>query len=47
MTAEAGFIPFAMVYRNDEGKKAYGWDKFQREWPRTIIIYSRFKKYFM
>lgn len=46
-TLEAGFIPFAMVYRGDEGKKAYGWDKFQREWTRTIIIYSRFKKYFM
>jgi hypothetical protein len=49
-TLKAGFIPFAMVYRDSEGKVdtsfTTGWDNIQRRWTRQAIIYSRHKEYF-
>ena len=36
-----GFMPFAMLWRNDEGNTDQSWRKFQRLWTRPEIIYSR------
>lgn len=49
-TLEAVFIPFAMVYTDEDGKRrddfTKGWDNIQRRWTRQAIIYSRHKEYF-
>ena len=34
----AGFIPFAMVYRDRRGEKPASWVKFQNLWSRPAII---------
>jgi hypothetical protein len=38
----AGFMPCAMVFQDNKGKKQSDWDKWQRLWSRTQIIASRF-----
>lgn len=36
-----GLLPFAMFYRDDEGRKARGdWRKIQRAWTRQAAIYA-------
>jgi len=37
-TIEAGFMPYAMLYRGADGKTDPEWNKFQTEWlnPRTV-----------
>lgn len=40
-TLKAGFMPFAMLYVDHEGRTRYGWDDFQRMWARPAIIVSR------
>ena len=40
-TLELGFTPFAMLYRDDNGKVNKSWRKFQRLWSRPAIIYAR------
>jgi hypothetical protein len=42
-TWDAGFFPFAMLYRNNDGETEQAWRKFQREWARPAIIASKFK----
>ena len=42
-TWEAGFIPFAMLYRDKDGQTNPEWRKFQRVWVRPEIICSRLK----
>jgi len=37
-TVKAGFMPFAMLYRNDTGKYDIEWKRFQREWSNPYII---------
>jgi len=37
-TVTAGFMPFAMLYRNDTGKYDIEWKRFQREWSNPYII---------
>ena len=39
-TLALGFMPFAMLWRNDEGKTDLSWRKFQRLWTRPEIIYA-------
>lgn len=39
-----GFFPMAMLWRDTQGKVNYDWQKFQREWSRPAIIYSKTKK---
>jgi hypothetical protein len=39
-TIEAGFMPFAMLYRNQKGKVNTEWRKFQRQWTNPIICAS-------
>jgi len=36
----AGFMPFAMLWRDTEGKRDPGWMKFARVWSRPAIIKS-------
>ncbi|HUV82858.1 MAG TPA: hypothetical protein VMW53_07285 [archaeon] len=40
-TLNLGFMPFAMLWRDDEGKTNQEWKKFQRLWTRPEIIYAR------
>ena len=41
---EAGFMPYAMLYRDDAGKVDSEWKKFQREWLRPAIVSKEFGK---
>jgi len=45
-TLKAGFIPFAMLYKNEEGYENKGWKVFQRKWARAIIVISSFPEFF-
>ena len=39
----AGFMPFAMLYKNDQGDTDKEWRRFQRVWARPAITRSRMK----
>jgi hypothetical protein len=39
-TIKAGFMPMAMLWRNDTGERNLDWSKFQRQWARPAIIAS-------
>jgi len=41
---QAGFLPFAMLYRNEQGEVLPDWAKFQRLWARPHITYSKLKE---
>ena len=41
---KAGFMPMAMLIRDDKGKKPQGWGTFQRQWARPILIAKTYKK---
>lgn len=43
-TWDAGFLPFAMLYRDKSGNTDSEWRKFQRLWVRPEIICSRMKQ---
>lgn len=45
-TLKAGFIPFAMLYKNEQGIEDAAWKKFQRQWARPAIIISNYKEMF-
>lgn len=40
-TIKAGFMPYAMLYRDNEGKRDKQWQRFQREWLRPEIIATK------
>jgi hypothetical protein len=40
---EAGFMPMAMLYRDREGQRDPEWARFQCEWARPAIIYSKYR----
>lgn len=42
----AGFMPFAMLYRDREGKFDKTWRRFQGQWANPTITYCNCKKYF-
>jgi hypothetical protein len=42
-TIKAGFVPYAMLYRDEEGKTDPEWGRFQRLWARPAIIAAREK----
>lgn len=44
-TIEAGFVPYAMLYRGEDGKYDPDWRRFQREWCRPIITGKKFNEY--
>lgn len=40
-----GFLPFAMLYRDDSGEVNPDWRKFQREWANAYIVGSKFSAF--
>lgn len=44
-TIEAGFFPFAMLWRNEKGQFSQGWKRFQRQWANPILVAVNGKKY--
>jgi len=43
-TAKAGFMPYAMLYRDNDGIIDKTWGRFQREWVRPEYVGPKFKK---
>lgn len=41
---DAGFAPFAMLYRDEAGDVNRDWRTFQREWVRPQIVFSKVKE---
>ena len=41
-----GFVPMAMLYRDNSGGRVLEWARFQTSWARPAIIWSKYKKYF-
>lgn len=41
-TMRAGFMPYAMLYRDDAGQVSKEWSRFQREWLRPQIVAKKF-----
>lgn len=39
---DVGFLPFAMLYRDESGKTDNEWRKFQREWANSFIVGKKF-----
>ena len=37
-TIRAGFMPYAMLYRDEKGERDPQWMRFQREWLRPQIV---------
>lgn len=37
-----GFLPFAMLYRDETGSRDQEWRKFQREWANAVIVGRKF-----
>lgn len=42
-TIKAGFMPMAMLWRNNNGERNINWIKFQRKWARPAIIHCNAK----
>lgn len=43
-TIKAGFMPYAMLYRDQNGTVDEEWRKFQREWCRPIIVATKVRE---
>jgi len=41
----AGFLPFAMLWKDKQGRSADGWGDFQRKWTRPAAMWEDIKKY--
>ena len=44
-TMRAGFVPYAMLFRGEDGKYCSEWRRFQREWCRPIITGKKFNEF--
>lgn len=44
-TIRAGFMPYAMLYRDKDGNVDPEWRKFQREWCRPIIVGTKVRAF--
>ena len=42
---DLGFLPFAMLYRDESGQTNHEWRKFQREWANSFIVGKRFSEW--
>ena len=42
---DAGFMPFAMLYRDENGNYAESWKKFQRQWANPMITACNCKRF--
>lgn len=40
----AGFLPYAMLYRDENGETDAGWRRFQREWCRPPIVIGKLEE---
>ncbi|MCK5602835.1 hypothetical protein KAR91_13220 [Candidatus Pacearchaeota archaeon] len=40
-----GMMPFAMLWRGEDGKFDQSWKRFQREWVNHVIVGSKMKQY--
>lgn len=43
-TIAAGFLPYAMLYRDEAGQVAREWRQFQREWCRPQIVATKLSR---
>jgi hypothetical protein len=43
-TIRAGFMPYAMLYRDERGRVNREWGRFQREWLRPQIVGTKMKE---
>jgi hypothetical protein len=43
-TVKAGFVPYAMLYKDKKGHTDKAWAKFQREWCRPQIVTTKVAK---
>ena len=43
-TIKAGFMPYAMLYRDEEGGRDCKWMRFQREWLRPVIVGTKMRE---
>ena len=41
---DVGFLPFAMLYRDETGETVKEWRKFQREWANSFIVGKKFSE---
>jgi hypothetical protein len=41
---DAGFVPYAMLYRDKSGKVDSKWSQFQRSWLSPQIVMGRLKE---
>ena len=46
-TLKAGFLPMAMLYRDETGKRDPAWVRFARPWIRPAAMYQKYKKAFV
>lgn len=44
-TMRAGFVPYAMLFRGEDGQYDPEWRRFQREWCRPIITGKKFNEF--
>ena len=42
---DVGFLPFAMLYRDENGQVDEEWKRFQREWANGWIVGKKFSEY--
>jgi hypothetical protein len=45
-TIKAGFMPYAMLYKDKDGYEDIEWRRFQRLWLKPILVYMRNKELF-
>jgi len=45
-TLQFGFVPMAMLYRDETGKRDPDWMRFAGLWARPAIMYEKYKKAF-
>lgn len=43
-TIRAGFMPYAMLYRGEDGSRNHDWARFQREWLRPEIVGTKIRE---
>jgi len=41
---QAGFMPYAMLYRDETGETSEDWRRFQREWLRPQIVGAKMRE---
>ncbi len=44
-TIDAGFFPYAMLYKDEQGHEDRAWRQFQRTWCNPVITGAQVEKY--